>query len=59
MSVTITKMGMPNQTMRLERDSARVLLEALAQALGASVMSDCTPTEDDVEVGLIAVQVRP
>lgn len=59
MSVTITKMGMPNQSMRLERDTAEVLLEALAQALGASVMFDCQPTEDDVEAGSIAVQVRP
>lgn len=56
MGIKITAMGIPNQTMKLSRDDAHVLMEALALVLGATVEFDFYSTEDDAEIGSIAVQ---
>ena len=55
MSVTITAQGMPNQSMRLTRDTAEVLLEALARVFGARVEDDWRTPEPDVEIGSISI----
>ena len=55
MAITITKTGMPNRSMTVERDTAEAILDALAIALGASVIFDCQPPEDHVEVGTIII----
>ena len=55
MSITITKMGMPNRSMTLERDSAKALFEALAVVLGAYIELDMIEPQLDAEVGSIAV----
>ena len=54
-TITITKTGMPNRELTLEIDTAEVLLDALAQVLGARVEYGWTEPELDAEVGTIAI----
>ena len=54
-TLTVEIMGMPNRTLTLQQDTAKVLMEALAQALGAHVMPDWTQPDPDVEINNVAV----
>ena len=57
-TVTITKTGMPNRELTIEQDTAEVLLEALAEVLGARVEFDWATPEPDAEAGSIAITTK-